>query len=278
MRYKFIIGCFILLIWQISFSWNFIGHAVIAQIAYDNLTPKAKTTVNKLVATFATAYPKTTTFQRLAAWPDNIRQDGMSAFTAWHFINLPFSPDKSHLPYYSQQNIVWAIAQFQKTLATAKQPFNKALALAFLTHFVGDIEQPLHCANRITAALPHGDRGGNLYVIKSAYATNLHSLWDQGLGLYVFNKHHVVSKQVLALSHIIEQRYSQATLKKALMDNNPYHWAKHSFYIAKYFAYSTPENKQPSSKYIAKGQKIVMRQTALAGYRLAIMLNNMMTS
>lgn len=271
--FKIIIASILLTFGQACFAWNFIGHAVIAQIAYEHLTPKAKAHVDQLVNVFSREYPSITSFQRMAAWADAIRQDGMTEFSLWHFINKPFSPDGSRLPYYPQQNVAWAISQSERSLATAKNPFNQALSLAFLSHFVGDIEQPLHCATRVTQQFPQGDQGGNLYLIKSDITTNLHGLWDQGLGLYVYHSNQSVSKQINRLVINIQQQYPMSRFNKALADPNPYHWANHSFDTAKYFVYNTPQNQQPSTAYITKGQKIVMRQSALAGYRLAEILN-----
>src|SRR5947208_9779541 len=48
-------------------------------------------------------------------------------------------------------------------------------ALMFLVHFVGDMHQPLHCAD-------NHDKGGNdLKLDFFGRPTNLHSLWDTGL-------------------------------------------------------------------------------------------------
>lgn len=252
------------------FAWNAIGHAVIAQIAYDNLTPRAKSQVDHLQTVFMQTYPKIDNFQRMAAWADGLKQDNLMAFDSWHFINLPFSPTHRHLPYYEAQNVAWAIGQFQTSLIKTKDPYNKALALAFLSHFVGDIEQPLHCSNRITAVRPKGDQGGNLYLIQSPYATNLHQLWDAGLGLYLQPKN---ARQILTLAHSIEAAYPAENFNSELADPNPYHWAKKSFYLAKDFVYQVPEGSSPTAVYLNKGQAIVEKQSALAAYRLAKILN-----
>lgn len=262
-----------LLFSQQSFAWNFIGHAVIAQVAYDQLTPKAKQQVNLLVKVLGHEYPNVKSFQDLASWADSIKQDGVTEFNDWHFIDRGFSPTNMRLPYYPQENVAWAIQQNQQTLATAKNPFDQALALAFLSHFVGDIEQPMHCITRVTTAHPKGDQGGNLYPIQISYATNLHSLWDQGAGLYIYDPNKSVPQQIQRLTQQIEQQYPEKIFTKELSDPNPHRWAESSFYIAKDFAYTTPSGKAPSAEYIAKAQQIVLQQSALAGYRLAGILN-----
>lgn len=260
--------------WQLSFAWNFIGHAVIAQIAYDNLTPTAKKQVDSLVIKFSQTYPAVNSFQKMADWADTVRGDSMNQFNSWHFVNKPFSPDGTHLPYYEYENVIWAISQNETSLAQAKNPFNQALALAFLAHFIGDITQPLHCSTRVTKRYPKGDQGGNLYKIKSPIAKDLHDLWDQGLGLYVYSPNQNVGAQINQLTHTIETKYPKAYFTNALKDDNPHHWANYSFDVAKNFAYSTPEHHEVSQDYLIKGQDLVMKQTAIAGYRLAGVLND----
>ena len=53
-------------------------------------------------------------------------------------------------------NVIDAVDRQVKILADKAQPREKRVeALKFVVHFVGDIHQPLHCAER------NGDRGGN---------------------------------------------------------------------------------------------------------------------
>ena len=51
----------------------------------------------------------------------------------------------------------------------------RAQALKFLVHFVGDAHQPLHAGYA-------RDRGGNTFQLQvDGRGTNLHALWDSGL-------------------------------------------------------------------------------------------------
>ena len=57
----------------------------------------------------------------------------------------------------------------------------RAEALKFVVHFVGDIHQPLHCAER------SDDRGGNarlVFFLDQPRAMNLHSVWDTQILLH----------------------------------------------------------------------------------------------
>ena len=65
-------------------------------------------------------------------------------------------------------------------------------ALKYLVHFVGDMHQPLHCADNT-------DRGGNdVEVFFHRRRSNLHAVWDEG----------IVSESKLG-----EREYARALLK-----------------------------------------------------------------
>lgn len=54
-----------------------------------------------------------------------------------------------------------------------------SVALRLLMHFMGDVHQPLHTAERYTLKHRNGDRGGNLIKIKGRNGVqNLHHAWD----------------------------------------------------------------------------------------------------
>src|SRR5262245_10475668 len=58
------------------------GHKVIAQIAYDHLTPKAKAEVDQLLAG--------STLPEFSVWPDLIKDDPNWKWTkSWHFADMP---------------------------------------------------------------------------------------------------------------------------------------------------------------------------------------------
>lgn len=78
-------------------------------------------------------------------------------------------------------NIVLAIEYNQKVLQDKlSSPQEKAVALCWLLHLVGDIHQPLHSGALVSSSLfPNGDRGGNGIAIRDG--NNLHSTWDGAL-------------------------------------------------------------------------------------------------
>ncbi len=57
---------------------------------------------------------------------------------------------------------------------------DRAVALCWILHLVGDLHQPLHTGGAMTAVLfPDGDRGGNAINVRGS--SNLHAVWDRAL-------------------------------------------------------------------------------------------------
>ncbi len=152
-----------------TFGWGATGHRIVAQIGEDNLSPEALASVREIIG-------ERNLLAELSTWPDEIRSDSQVwGYTApWHYISIDddevFGPE---LPRSESGDILWALENFEKVLRddTVSRE-EKWQALAFYTHFVGDIHQPLHVGNR-------KDRGGNLVKVEYFGApSNLHSVWD----------------------------------------------------------------------------------------------------
>src|ERR1700733_8864378 len=59
----------------------------------------------------------------------------------------------------------------------------RAIALCWVEHLVGDIHQPLHAGEAFTEKHPTGDLGGNALAVNTPSGVyNLHSVWDELLG------------------------------------------------------------------------------------------------
>lgn len=76
-------------------------------------------------------------------------------------------------------NIVTAIDWLRFELQNADNNSDKAVALSWLSHLIGDIHQPLHTGGLVTDRLyADGDRGGNAIQVRGG---NLHAVWDAAL-------------------------------------------------------------------------------------------------
>jgi hypothetical protein len=257
-----------------TYSWNSIGHELVAQIAYDQLTPSQQKFWKNQIEALRVAYPKEN-YIKASTLPDELRGHDVNAFNTWHYINLPIFTSQHHYRYYiSSENILWALQQsFEVEKSHYANLFEKAFFASFLIHLVGDAHQPLHCASLYNAHFPQGDRGGNLYKIKNYRWHNLHAYWDNG-GEFL-------SKRLIKNEHgleeaakMLEKKYPPSYFKNRLQQKNFKTWIQESHDIAKDFVYTIEENGVPSKAYQVQTQNITQEQIVLAGYRLGKILKD----
>ena len=160
-----------------------------AKIAFDRLNPKAKAEAVRLMA--IPINPSEITNKRLgffrgSVWPDDVRnRPGFEFSGNLHFADFPFSVDSTPLPELPEpENVIVALGRYVRVLKTSADDNERAQALRFIIHFVGDIHQPLHCSARVDKKNPGGDQGGNLFFIKVPDRVKLHSFWDGGLNSF----------------------------------------------------------------------------------------------
>jgi hypothetical protein len=264
-----------LLCWvQLCFGWEATGHMIIATIAYNQLTPAVKQKVDNLSAVLATDYPDTPDFITASTWADYIRQHDVAVFNRWHYIDIPDNTPVPFLP--AAPHVVWAIVQTKAILQSPNtHRLEKAIALRFLCHCVGDAHQPLHAITHFSPEHPRGDLGGTLFELSDGIS--LHTLWDNGLGL--FKKYKLPLKnsdreEIDQLAAVIMHEYPADYFINQLYETDPKPWVIESFNIARTYVYtSIAEHTSPSSFYINRGQLITEQQLALAGYRLGLLLN-----
>lgn len=273
-------------------AWWQTGHMIVAAIAYQHLDSKAKATIDrwlplmKVDDTPINQYNQPTpleSFMAISHWADDIKP---ALSSEWHYTNLAFSTDGTALPKYTNpENVVWAIKNLPATILNKKENrYERMRALAYLVHFVGDIHQPLHDASRYSQQSPQGDQGGNLYKIHytevdNTKITNLHELWDSALLVYPehgFPYDDQNLADVKKLASDVMQDYPATYFGAKTTDLNPQHWAQQGFKIAKTLCYKVPMTAVPSSQYMQQDSKVAEQQLALAGYRLANLLNKLL--
>lgn len=262
-----------------SYGWNAVGHKLVILIAYDHLTPQAKTQLDIYKTAFARRFDQVPNIEMMAIWPDVLAMQGNKRYSPWHYVDIPTGAlAAGHAPW-GNPNVVWAIGQAEQKIKDPNTlPGTKAKHLAFLIHFVGDIHQPLHCAERYSPEFPKGDRGGNALQIKAAHVKNLHSFWDQGLGLFgsFYKRYPPTPKQRRRIARRLEERYPMSQFKQQLTITDPKQWALEGYALAVKYAYPGVKAKQifkANDPYVQTGREIAGRQIVLAGYRLAAVLN-----
>ena len=253
-----------------ALAWNASGHMVIAAIAERNLRPEIRLEAERLLKFGVTS--QAYDFITGSAWADDIRPQRQNT-APWHFINHYFRldgkpTDKKPAP----ESILTAIDHAVATLRDHSKPeLDRADALRFLIHFVGDAHQPLHATALVSDQHPEGDRGGNDYKIKTPSMfsretrppTNLHALWDRGVGLFpdIERPLSPANRQLIEVQAIT----LIAALPLASLDRGtPPLWTRESLAIARQFVYSTSEGGEVSAAYLRAGQSISARRATEA--------------
>jgi hypothetical protein len=270
---------FLMLFMGLSFNaygWNAMGHMVVANIAYQHVNPAVRVKLDKMIANFGKEYPQDTSLIKMASWPDTLHGQKIELYTHWHYIDLAISMDGTPTKDLSDtDNAVWAINLMKPVLQNAHaNPYEQSRFLAFMVHVVGDLHQPLHTVSRVSAAHPDGDKGGNLFTVRrsagNGASVSLHKIWDDGAGFLDGDE---TQAKIDSISQLVTATYPEQSFGAVATDLNPEHWAKEGYNMAAKSVYSTPEGQVPTTSYTESEKKIVQQQLALAGYRLANLLN-----
>jgi len=264
---------------QSVLAWNAEGHMVVAQIAYNHLSPAAKTKCDALIAVPLTpGGPGTSNFVTASCWADDYKSELGSGI--WHYIDLPFSLDgtstNSFVPaaFDVVQAINLSIATLQNPGAS---PSNQAVSLRYLIHFVGDIQQPLHDSEAFFASKPNGDAGGNGFYLTGTWS-NLHYLWDAGGGFLsdYLPRPLSAASQTTLFSKVAAIEALYPYNQNIGIIPNPMDWASEGKHLAETVAYvGITLNTTPTSSYTNTVQIATAQRMALGGHRLADLLNTL---
>ena len=256
-----------------SYAWNAVGHMLVAHIAYDKLKPNARAKVDKMTADLAKEYPEIRDFDHVAPWLDTLRGQKIETFTRWHYIDMGFSDDGMPVKsLVNTDNAIWAMSKVMQVTKNDKaNPYERARFLAFLVHITGDLHQPLHTVSRVSSLYPDGDQGGNLYTVRYQGKTvSLHKLWDEGAGAFALDS---TPENIRLLARTITNAYPESSFGAQAKDLVPTNWVTEGMGLAKTSVYSAPEGQIVPSSYLENGKQVSEQQIALAGYRLANLLN-----
>jgi hypothetical protein len=247
-----------------AFGWGGTGHQIVALIAEDHLSPAAKAGIEELLG------HEHISDAEIASWADEVRRQ-RSNTAPWHYVNIPTNADAFDRGRdgHDGANVIDAIEAQAKILEDKSASREKREeALKFVVHFVGDIHQPLHCADR------DGDKGGNKRLVfypGARKATNLHSVWDTSLLKDAMN-----GKRVLEYATSLGKRITEKQ-RKEFAAGTATDWANESHRIAVEQVYKGVAADGPpptlDKSYVEKGQRVVNEQLLRGGMRLALLLN-----
>jgi nuclease S1 len=245
---------FLIILWLLTstaHAWGTQGHQVIANLAYVQLTIKAKAEVDRLLALEPGA-----TLASISTWADETRN---KTTAPWHYVNFP----RDTCTYDAARDcpegqcVVGAIDKQLAILASTGPGEKRLNALKYIVHLVADVHQPLHAGYA-------DDRGGNTYQVQAfGRGTNLHAMWDSGL--------------------IENMRLDTAAMTTKLLampihadDLNAAHAAEESCRIVGTQGFY-PERKV-GPEYVERFTPVMEKQLAAAGVRLAAILNGLFRS
>jgi hypothetical protein len=271
-----------LLMPQYAHAWGDDGHKVVALIAQHYLTPDTRRTVDALLAQDTDPLTQHDIASE-ATWADKYRNHHRET-SKWHFVDIELdNPDliaacygREALPAETlasngpaQSCVLDKINQFAAELAAPGiDPEERLVALKFLLHFVGDMHQPLHCAD-------NHDRGGNQVKVfvegfNHRKRDELHGFWDkQFVDALGYAPQDIAAQLVAQITAEQKAKWEQGSVDD---------WAMEAYKIAKADTYGDPPlskdgDQYLDSAYVARAEKDVALQLSRAGVRLAAILN-----
>lgn len=267
-------------------GWGKEGHYAICKISEGYLSEDALFAVKQLLPDSAQG-----DFPAVCSWADEIRFHYHWS-SALHYADTP--DFKCNYEYcrdchdsYKRKHrcVTGAIHNYTMQLKSAdadtssKLNYNLTEALMFLSHFVGDVHQPLHVGFV-------GDLGGNSITVRwYRRKTNLHHVWDDMIiqsALKTFYDSDL-SIMIQAIQRNITDKWSNDVSIWEHCAHNytacPDRYASESISVACKFAY---RNATPGStledEYFLSRLPIVEKRLAQGGVRLAAILNHIFTS
>jgi len=255
-------------------AWGAQGHRVVGLIAAERLTPIARQNVTWLL--------DGQTLAAVSTWADAIRSDQQQTY-GWHFLNIPPGaagydrdrdcPRAAGVAAGSRADrwrdcAVDRILFWEQRLADATlDRADRATALKFLVHFIGDLHQPFH-----TIGVGRGGNDVTVRVFGNAncaeagqkpFPCNLHSVWDGRLLARrdLDDRAYVAQLQTL----IVDKRLG------AQPPGTPAQWAEQSFRVATEALVKPGTNIDEG--YYRRHIGVIDERIALAGVRLAAVLN-----
>lgn len=270
-------------------------------------------------------------FVRAATWPDWVKSpygpgiDPAKARAiskvydkrAWHFVNLPYVHqaeadrfDEADLrkkvlePEYDDAGQPrHAVAALKRCLKQLRDPdtsaTDRAVALCWVLHLVGDLHQPLHAVALIASKAevgpqefppPQGDEGGNRLAVRvreeDDFAIELHTVWDS---LQFRDEPKYPDVEVKALGWVKDPALGRGAFQAELAKAEFLDWADESRELAKSVAYRwkeglleatplPPSHKRDDLKglpakplpegYLTAAEGVARKRLVLGGYRL----------
>ena len=295
-----------------AFAWDDAGHKITAWIAWNQMTPKVRAKVSEVLLAAPEDSHLSSFFMQdsrsldarqrelfmiASTWPDIVRDRKFPNRYQryhrgdWHYINTFWKKENGKIVMLEVQDVdagraTEKLYEFEKAIADPKlSDADRAIAIAWILHIVGDIHQPLHASGRVTELEPKGDRGGNMFLLSPKGAprdqeVNLHWFWDSIVGRNV--PRHGDDCDESYLPQFVGGFWAKHPAVKYadIKDGRFDEWQAESARLAmeEVFPDSLVRNQMPSDEYKRNAMRISEERLALAGHRIAALLNRIFGS
>ena len=241
-----------------SYAWGRNGHIIVAMIAEQNIDPVTAKKIKKILG-------NNVSLADVANYADDVRSKFPNTYN-YHFVDIPLAEDEYDKALYCKNIpnkgdcVLAALPRFRKQILSPKStPGQRAFALKFIIHLVGDMHQPLHCAD-------NDDRGGNnVNVTWFGDSSTLHKVWDGR----IIDRPHLSNDAFV--QGLIDGSNAQEMAE--MRNGTMLQWTLESHKLAREVAYEIPDDHKLTSEYYQKSWPVVDKQLLRAGMRLARVLD-----
>ncbi|NOZ42359.1 MAG: S1/P1 nuclease [Alphaproteobacteria bacterium] len=232
------------------------GHRVVGEIASRHLTATARKRIGQILGSESLAEAST--------WADEMKSNPDEYWrkaNVYHYLNVPPGRTFENSPRNPAGDALSAYNNFVAILKSAKSSrVEKAFALKFLVHIIGDMHEPMHFGHA-------RDRGGNdIKVIWFGKKTNLHKVWDSLL----------INHEKLSFTELANF-IDRATPQQIAIDQRatPIDWIDEGLRLNRKIYHVGDGNF--SWAYVYKYRPVVNRELLKGGLSLAGVLNRIFT-
>jgi nuclease S1 len=254
-------------------AWGGDGHRIVAAIAFKLLPPDKANALDQLLQQSLVDRD----FVDAASYADEVirAEDHANKFGPWHFVDWEDDGSDYSDNVCKPDCIIRELPEQINKAKAATNRDDKALALSWIIHLMGDLHQPLHVSDR-------QDRGGNEFaVMYRHHATcrksstengrakvELHSVWDTCLVVELENG----ESPTQFADRLRAGRttwHTEGAANGQIMD-----WAKDTHQLAHSTAFDSIQNGADlGDTYIDVALPVVRDQLFKAGVRLARILD-----
>ena len=243
-------------------------------------------------------------FLKAATWADFVRPGKSGSkpesitkyhHGPWHYIDRPWIlPQDKDLfegvaPKLDASNILTelpqCVAKFGRSDSSAE---DRAVYLCWIEHLVGDLHQPLHCIGVYSEHFRQSDMGGTALAIRAGdKPLNFHGYWDDLLGTSTSYTAIDFLETTITAAPVHDPAKMRELKEHPSLDS----WVDESYQLAKGIVYLNGTLRTASWRawdngqikkedvpelptgYAANARELACRRVALAGYRLATILD-----